>query len=73
MVFKNPVFFILLPLAVAALLFARRSGRQAAFRFSSARLIPAAGGSWKLFVSRRMVYARAACVALALAALARPQ
>lgn len=73
MIFKNPVFLILIPFAVAALLAARRLERKSAFRFSSSALIPGARGSWKLFLSRHMIAARVACVALSLAALARPQ
>jgi Ca-activated chloride channel homolog len=73
MLFKNPVFLVFVPLAVAALFLAHRIQRQAAFRFSSARIIPQTRQSWKAFLSGRMLFVRAACVTLALLALARPQ
>lgn len=73
MIFKNPVFLILIPLGIAALFIARRLQRQASFRFSSARIVPEARLSWKLFVSNRMIFARVVSVTLILAALSRPQ
>ncbi len=74
MTFKNPFILIaLLPLAAMIAVYARRKGPGATIRFSSSGLFTGLKSSFKLELSRNIVFLRLACVVLMIIALARPQ
>ncbi len=73
MTFHNPLLILLLPLAVAIIIFAQRRRTNASLRFSSGELLNGAKSSWKVVISRRMYLARSAALAFLIIALMRPQ
>ena len=68
----SPLVLLALPVVILISLYASRRS-EAGFTFSSGELLGGLRGSWKIVVSRHMVFVRIMALSLLVAALARPQ
>ncbi|MDD5477472.1 MAG: VWA domain-containing protein [Candidatus Omnitrophica bacterium] len=73
MIFHNPLFLLLLPLAAFIIIYAQSKDLAGGFKFSSGELIKDLKPTFKVFLSQKIIYLRLAAVALIILALARPQ
>lgn len=73
MIFHSPLFLFLLPLAVLAIIYARRQNLSSGFKFSSEELVRDLKPTFKLLLSQKIIYLRLIAVALIILALARLQ
>ena len=73
MIFQDPFFLVLIPIGILLLLFAKKKRKSPGIRFSSDEFVRAIKPSWKVSLSRKLVFLRILGVCLLVAALARPQ
>ena len=73
MIFREPWLLVLLPIFLAGFLYMRFKGEGPGFLFPSDDLIKTFRGGIKIWMVRRVIYLRAAGIALVILALARPQ
>jgi len=73
MLFKNPLFFLLLPIVVLALLYSRRRSEEASLRFSSQDFLNIFTSSLKVKLSQNIIFLRITSLILIALALSRPQ
>jgi len=73
MIFREPWLLALLPVFLAGFLYMRLRGERRGFLFPSDELIKTFRGGIKIWLVRRVIYLRAAGIALVILALARPQ
>ncbi len=70
---RNPVFLILVPIVFLIFEYLRRRQKFSGFKFSSGSLLRGLSSSFKLKLSKVMIYLRAAGLTLLIFVLARPQ
>jgi len=73
MIFHNPLFLFLLPLAVFIIIYAQSKNLTGGFKFSSQELIRDLKPTSKVFLSQKIIYLRLVAAALIILALGRPQ
>jgi len=73
MIFHNPLFLFLLPLAVFIIIYARKRNLSSGFKFSAQELIQNLKPTFRVFLSQEIIYLRLISVVLIILALARPQ
>lgn len=73
MIFRNPLFLLLLPLAVFIIIYTQSKNLTSGFKFSSGELVQDLKPTFKVFLCQKIIYLRLAAVALIIVALARPQ
>lgn len=73
MIFRNPVFLILIPVFFIILFLVRKVYPERAILFPTGDIVKSLKGSARTWFSRKLIYLRAAAVILAILALARPQ
>lgn len=73
MIIQSHLLLFLLPLAVFAVIYARSKNLSGGFKFSSAGIAKGLKPTFKVFLSKKIIYLRAAAVMLLIFALARPQ
>lgn len=73
MIFQSPLFLLLLPLVILAVIYAQRKNLSSGFKFSSAELVQGLKPTFKVLLSKRIIYLRLLGVILIILALARPQ
>jgi len=71
--FQNPWLFILIPIAVALVLFAGKWEQHPAFRFSSVTLVEGLRPTWRSRLAKGLLVLRVAALVLVVIALCRPQ
>ncbi|MFA4888924.1 MAG: VWA domain-containing protein [Candidatus Omnitrophota bacterium] len=73
MTIHNPFILFLIPAAIAVVLYARKKAAFSGFRFSSGELLAGLKSTFKLRLSRKLIFLRLAALVLIIIALARPQ
>ncbi len=73
MIFRNPVFLILIPVFFIIFFVAQKIYPERAILFPTGDVVRSLQGSVRVWFSRKLVYLRAAAIILAILALARPQ
>jgi len=73
MIFHDPLFLLLLPIAVLAIFYAQRKNLSSGFKFSSEELASGLKPDLRVFLSKKIIYLRLATAVLIILALARPQ
>lgn len=71
--FQNPWFFILLPVLIVLLLFARQKERRPAFHFPSGVMLQGLAPTFRIRLSKGIFLLRIAALILIVTALCRPQ
>lgn len=71
--FHNPIFFILIPISAAIVLYSKKRNKQSGIRFSSEDFLSKLKSSFKIKLARNLIFLRLAAVTLIILALARPQ
>ncbi len=71
--FHSPIFFILVPLAAAIILYSKKKSKQSGIRFSSEDFLNKLKSSFKIRLAQNLIFLRLAALILITLALARPQ
>ena len=73
MIFKTPAFLIIIPIFLFIFFLTRRIYPERAILFPTDEVIKSIRGSFKIWLSRKLIYLRAAAIIMVIIALARPQ
>jgi Ca-activated chloride channel homolog len=73
MIFHNPLFLVLLPIAILIIIYVQRKNLTSGFKFSAGELVQDLKPTFKIVLSQKIIYLRLIAAALIILALARPQ
>ena len=73
MIFHSSLFLLLLPVAVLVIMYAQKNNLVSGFKFSSEELVKGLKPTFRVLLSRYIIYARSVALVLLILALARPQ
>lgn len=71
--FHNPIFFILIPIAIAIIFYSRKKNKKSGVRFSSEDFLNKLTSSFKIKLAQNLFVLRFTSTTLIILALARPQ